>query len=124
MTIDDLPATIIHGSPAAYDLGCRSKGGRANHHHPTPTNVGPRSDKQISPATRREMLRERQDSFEHNRVSSINRIAAQLAELGLTPADIAYLTFSYMHHDHTGKDDRFAASTWFVRTKIHAAQSS
>lgn len=35
MTIDDLPATIIHGSPEGYDLGCRSKGGCANHNHPT-----------------------------------------------------------------------------------------
>lgn len=35
MTIDDLPATIVHGSPEGYDLGCRSKGGCANHNHPT-----------------------------------------------------------------------------------------
>ncbi|MBC9926059.1 MULTISPECIES: transcription-repair coupling factor [unclassified Leucobacter] len=49
--------------------------------HPILTFVGPRSDKQISAAIRREMLREGQVFFVHNRVSSINRIAAQLAEL-------------------------------------------
>lgn len=49
--------------------------------HPILTFVGPRSDKQIAAAIRREMLREGQVFFVHNRVQSINRIAAQLAEL-------------------------------------------
>ncbi|MGJ0202886.1 transcription-repair coupling factor [Leucobacter sp. gxy201] len=49
--------------------------------HPILTFVGPRSDKQIAAAIRRELLREGQVFFVHNRVSSIGRIAAQISEL-------------------------------------------
>ena len=35
MIPDDVARAIIHGSPQGYDLGCRSKGGCANHGHPT-----------------------------------------------------------------------------------------
>jgi transcription-repair coupling factor (superfamily II helicase) len=49
--------------------------------HPILTFVGPRSDKQITAAIRRELLREGQVFFVHNRVQSINRIASQIAEL-------------------------------------------
>ncbi|HEY4225618.1 MAG TPA: transcription-repair coupling factor, partial [Pseudolysinimonas sp.] len=49
--------------------------------HPILTYVGPYSDKQVTAAIRRELLREGQVFYVHNRVSSINRVAAQLAEL-------------------------------------------
>lgn len=49
--------------------------------HPILTFVGARSDKQIAAAIRRELLREGQVFFVHNRVQSINRVAAQIAEL-------------------------------------------
>ena len=49
--------------------------------HPILTFVGPYSEQQVAAAIRREMLREGQVFFVHNRVSSINRVAAQLAEL-------------------------------------------
>ncbi|MCU1423673.1 MAG: transcription-repair coupling factor [Microbacteriaceae bacterium] len=49
--------------------------------HPILTFVGPYSEKQVGAAIRRELLREGQVFFVHNRVSSINRVAAQLAEL-------------------------------------------
>jgi transcription-repair coupling factor (superfamily II helicase) len=49
--------------------------------HPILTFVGPYHDRQVGAAIRRELLREGQVFFVHNRVSSINRIAAQLAEL-------------------------------------------
>jgi transcription-repair coupling factor (superfamily II helicase) len=49
--------------------------------HPILSFVGPYSDKQVSAAIRRELLREGQVFFVHNRVSSINRVAAHLAEL-------------------------------------------
>ncbi|MBP6685006.1 MAG: transcription-repair coupling factor, partial [Leucobacter sp.] len=49
--------------------------------HPILTFVGPRSDRQISAAVRRELLREGQVFFVHNRVSSIARTAAKIAEL-------------------------------------------
>ena len=49
--------------------------------HPILTYVGPYNDKQVGAAIRRELLREGQVFFVHNRVKSINRVAAQLAEL-------------------------------------------
>ncbi|WP_394279628.1 transcription-repair coupling factor [Microbacterium sp.] len=49
--------------------------------HPILSYVGPRSDKQIAAAIRRELLREGQVFYVHNRVSSIQRVAAQLADL-------------------------------------------
>ena len=49
--------------------------------HPILSYVGPRNDKQIAAAIRRELLREGQVFFVHNRVQSIQRVAAQLAEL-------------------------------------------
>lgn len=49
--------------------------------HPILTYVGPRNDKQIAAAIRRELLREGQVFFVHNRVQSIQRVAAQLADL-------------------------------------------
>ena len=49
--------------------------------HPILSYVGPRSDKQIAAAIRRELLREGQVFYVHNRVSSIQRVAAHLAEL-------------------------------------------
>ncbi|GAB3620525.1 transcription-repair coupling factor [Glutamicibacter endophyticus] len=49
--------------------------------HPVLTYVGPRSEKQISAAVRRELMRDGQVFFVHNRVSSIERVAAELREL-------------------------------------------
>ncbi|MFG6502679.1 transcription-repair coupling factor [Microbacterium sp. P05] len=49
--------------------------------HPILSYVGPRNDKQIAAAIRRELLREGQVFYVHNRVQSIQRVAADLAEL-------------------------------------------
>lgn len=49
--------------------------------HPILSFVGPRNDKQITAAIRRELLREGQVFYVHNRVQSIQRVAAELAEL-------------------------------------------
>jgi transcription-repair coupling factor (superfamily II helicase) len=49
--------------------------------HPVLTLVGPYDEKQIAAAIRRELLRDGQAFFVHNRVSSISRVAARLAEL-------------------------------------------
>ncbi|MCO5951400.1 transcription-repair coupling factor [Microbacterium yannicii] len=49
--------------------------------HPILSYVGPRNDKQITAAIRRELLREGQVFYVHNRVQSIQRVAAELAEL-------------------------------------------
>ena len=49
--------------------------------HPVLTFVGPYDEKQIGAAIRRELLRDGQTFFVHNRVSSIGKVAARLAEL-------------------------------------------
>jgi transcription-repair coupling factor (superfamily II helicase) len=49
--------------------------------HPVLTFVGPYEDKQVAAAVRRELLRDGQVFYVHNRVSSIRKVAAQLAEL-------------------------------------------
>lgn len=49
--------------------------------HPVLTFVGPYEDKQIAAAIRRELLREGQVFFVHNKVESINRMATRLNEL-------------------------------------------
>ncbi|WP_420110741.1 transcription-repair coupling factor [Pseudactinotalea sp.] len=49
--------------------------------HPVLTFVGPYSEKQIAAAVRRELLREGQVFYVHNRVESIDRAAARIREL-------------------------------------------
>jgi transcription-repair coupling factor (superfamily II helicase) len=49
--------------------------------HPVLTFVGPYEEKQIAAAVRRELMRDGQTFFVHNRVSSINKVAARLADL-------------------------------------------
>ncbi|HYK28541.1 MAG TPA: transcription-repair coupling factor [Streptosporangiaceae bacterium] len=49
--------------------------------HPVLTSVTPYDEKQIAAAVRRELLRDGQVFFVHNRVSSINKVAARLGEL-------------------------------------------
>ncbi|MGI5273487.1 transcription-repair coupling factor [Nonomuraea sp. CA-218870] len=49
--------------------------------HPILTFVGPYEEKQIGAAVRRELMRDGQVFFVHNRVASINRVAARLREL-------------------------------------------
>jgi transcription-repair coupling factor (superfamily II helicase) len=49
--------------------------------HPVLTFVGPYEEKQIAAAVRRELLREGQVFYIHNRVESIDRAAARLREL-------------------------------------------
>jgi transcription-repair coupling factor (superfamily II helicase) len=49
--------------------------------HPVLTFVGPYDDKQIAAAINRELMREGQVFFVHNRVESIDRVAKRLADL-------------------------------------------
>jgi transcription-repair coupling factor (superfamily II helicase) len=49
--------------------------------HPVLTFVGPYDEKQIAAAVRRELLRDGQVFFVHNRVASIGKVAARIAEL-------------------------------------------
>ncbi len=41
-------------------------------------------------------------------------LESQLGQLGLTPADIEFVSFSHQHGDHTGNGNLFAAATWIV----------
>lgn len=38
----------------------------------------------------------------------------QLEEIGLTPADVEYLSFSHSHYDHVGGGNLFTGGTWIV----------
>ena len=49
--------------------------------HPVLTFVGPYDDKQVAAAIRRELLRDGQVFFVHNRVESIDRVASKIREL-------------------------------------------
>ena len=49
--------------------------------HPVLTFVGPYNDRQVAAAIRRELLREGQVFFVHNRVSDIEKVASHLREL-------------------------------------------
>ena len=49
--------------------------------HPVLTYVGPNTEKQITAAVRRELMREGQVFYVHNRVSSIDRVAADLQKM-------------------------------------------
>ncbi|QTV79901.1 transcription-repair coupling factor [Microbacterium sp. NIBRBAC000506063] len=49
--------------------------------HPILSFVGPKNDKQVAAAIRREILREGQVFYVHNRVKSIQRVASEIAEL-------------------------------------------
>ncbi|HEY0438328.1 MAG TPA: N-acyl homoserine lactonase family protein, partial [Phenylobacterium sp.] len=43
-----------------------------------------------------------------------HKLTDQLAQLGLKPADIRFLSVSHSHFDHIGNAGLFAASTWIV----------
>lgn len=49
--------------------------------HPVLTYVGARTDNQVAAAIRRELMREGQVFFVHNRVASIDQVAAEIAKL-------------------------------------------
>ncbi|MFY2860645.1 transcription-repair coupling factor [Mycobacterium sp. THU-M104] len=49
--------------------------------YPVLTYVGPQDDRQVGAALRRELMRDGQVFYVHNRVSSIDRVAARLREL-------------------------------------------
>ena len=48
-------------------------------------------------------------------VSMEKTITRQLADIGLTPADIDYVALSHDHFDHIGQVDQVQAATWIVQ---------
>jgi len=65
--------------------------------HPVLTFVGPYDDRQIAAAIRRELLREGQIFYIHNRVESIDRVARRLREL--VPEARVSVAHGQMHED-------------------------
>jgi glyoxylase-like metal-dependent hydrolase (beta-lactamase superfamily II) len=60
------------------------------------------------------------DPFGPSRMFVAKKLTAQLAELGLTPADIEFISVSHSHFDHIGNGNLFAdTSTWIVDTDEH-----
>ena len=50
-------------------------------------------------------------------ISTTNiKLTDQLTALGMTPADIDYLSLSHWHPDHSGNAGLFASATWVVHT--------
>lgn len=47
-------------------------------------------------------------------LSMKRKLTDQLKDLGLTPADIEYLSISHSHFDHIGNAGLFAGATWIV----------
>lgn len=44
-----------------------------------------------------------------------NTLRGQLADIGVTPADITYLAISHSHFDHVGNANDYAGSTWLTQ---------
>jgi transcription-repair coupling factor (superfamily II helicase) len=65
--------------------------------HPILTFVGPYDEKQIGAAIRRELLREGQVFYVHNRVESIDKVAARLRDL--VPEACIAVAHGQMHED-------------------------
>jgi glyoxylase-like metal-dependent hydrolase (beta-lactamase superfamily II) len=57
-------------------------------------------------------------------VTMQTKLVDQLAQLGLAPADIEFISMSHMHTDHTGNANLFAESTWIVDADERAAMFS
>lgn len=54
-------------------------------------------------------------------VSVEKSITDQLTELGLTPADVKYVSISHSHFDHIGQVDQVQGATWLVNQKEYDA---
>ena len=52
-------------------------------------------------------------------VSRTDSVATQLAQIGLTPADIDYLALSHTHFDHSGHAEAISEATWLVQETEH-----
>ena len=53
-------------------------------------------------------------------ITVARKLTDQLAQLGLAPADIEFVSISHSHFDHIGNAGLFAGSTWIVDAKERA----
>ena len=81
MSATPIPRTLRCRWPAS--ARCRRSSPRPEERHPVPTYVGAYSSKQVAAAIRRELLRDGQVFYVHNRVSSIDKTAREIAEMVL-----------------------------------------
>lgn len=51
----------------------------------------------------------------------VRTIAAQLADIGLTPADVGKVILSHAHFDHVGNAALFPHATWYIQRREHQA---
>ena len=80
--------------------------------HPTLTYVGAYDDKQVAAAIRRELLRDGQVFYVHNRVSTIDRAAARIR--GLVPEARVAVAHGQMNEDLL---ERTVAGFWAQRVR-------
>ncbi|WP_088340113.1 N-acyl homoserine lactonase family protein [Robiginitalea sediminis] len=57
-------------------------------------------------------------------VSRPDSLATQLAAIGMTPADIDFLSLSHTHFDHSGHAEALPGATWLVQESEYAWISS
>lgn len=58
--------------------------------------------------------------YEHFHKKMKRKLSAQLKQLGLTPTDITYISFSHLHDDHIGNANLFSQSHWLAQEREHA----
>jgi N-acyl homoserine lactone hydrolase len=59
-----------------------------------------------------------------SRMSRERSLASELKQLGLTPGDITYVSFSHLHADHAGNANLFGSSIWLLQEKELAYATS
>lgn len=98
--------------------------------HPILTYVGASEEKQISAAIKRELLREGQVFFVHNRTQSIYKRAAQLADLvpeariGVAHGQMNEVQLENIIHDFWNKDIDVLVCTTIVETGLDIANAN
>jgi len=98
--------------------------------HPVLTYVGPYTDKQITAAIRREMMREGQVFYVHNRVNSINKVAARIQELvpearvAIAHGRMSEATLEQIMVDFWEKEYDVLVSTTIIETGLDIANAN
>lgn len=98
--------------------------------HPVLTYVGPYTDKQITAAIRRELMREGQVFYVHNRVNTINKVAARVQELvpearvAVVHGRMAESTLEQIMVDFWEKEYDVLVSTTIIETGLDIANAN